>query len=60
MNDLGCEHFAKEHGQKLTHFYSIDRIHSQNLERIKQKSKGIYLDPQRSSNKIGDNLQNIL
>ncbi|KII92304.1 hypothetical protein PLICRDRAFT_104202 [Plicaturopsis crispa FD-325 SS-3] len=62
INELGCERFAADTNQKLTHFYSKDELEDTNTVgstkrrgRPKKKTAGV-----RHSNVIDENLQNII
>ena len=61
LNEMGCERFADETGQALTHFYSVDRFKSEKGDSAKRRrSYKIKIDPKRQSNRIGPRLQHIL
>jgi PIF1-like helicase len=56
LNILGSENFAKETGQTLTHFYSIDTLAKQPTNaKISKRAHLIY-----KAGKIGENLQKEL
>jgi hypothetical protein len=60
LNRLGCERFAAETNQKLTHFYSIDTLGKYEDPAIQKKrgrrKKGVSVE----NHKIGSQLQDVL
>jgi hypothetical protein len=52
INQLGCERFAADTGQKLIHFYSIDRWGKDRCSNRKKKMKPKYIRTMKTTQKI--------
>jgi hypothetical protein len=60
INEMGCIKFAKDSGEPLTTFYSVDKWKSTENGKSAKRSTKQHIDPLRSSNKIQESLQEKL
>ncbi|RPD55787.1 hypothetical protein L227DRAFT_477824, partial [Lentinus tigrinus ALCF2SS1-6] len=61
INELGCERFARENGQTLKTFYSIDKLGSEtDSSDIPKRQRANRVNPKRATNIVSPELQDML
>ncbi|EIW62915.1 uncharacterized protein TRAVEDRAFT_113842, partial [Trametes versicolor FP-101664 SS1] len=60
INELGCERFARQNGQPLTTFYSVDKLSANGDDNATKKQRRQTMNPRRSTNILSAELQDCL